>query len=292
MEDLDKWKKAGSVAFQALEYGHSLIKSGANIREVCDAVDKKIIELGAKPAWPTQVGCNEVAAHRTPDPDENTIFEDQIVCLDVGAHVDGFIGDNALTVDLSKKYSDLMKAAKEALETAIKLLAPGVMIHDVGKAIQEVITSYGFSPVKNLTGHGINRWVIHDKPSMPNYATGTGILKEGQIIAIEPFATNGKGLIEETEQSNLFALHEKRPVRSPFAREILLFVEKEYGPLPFTTRWLTPKFSKGKVALGLKELLKAGVLRSYPSLVEQSKGMVSVWEKTMLIGEKTIVLTQ
>ena len=291
-EDLEKWKQAGHIAAQALEYGRLLIKPGAKIRDVCDAVDKKIIELGAKPAWPTQVGCDEIAAHQTPDPDDDAIFENQVICLDVGAHVDGFVGDNAVSVDLSGKYSDLVKASKEALDTAIKMLAPGVEILSIGKAIQEVITSHGFSPVKNLTGHGISRWVIHDKPSMPNYATGTGVLKAGQIIAIEPFATNGKGLIEEAEQSNLFALGEKKPVRSPFAREIQQFVEKEYGPLPFTTRWLTPKFGKGKVSLALRELLQVGSLRSYPPLVEQARGMVTVCEKTMLIGENTIILTQ
>jgi methionyl aminopeptidase len=129
--EYEKWKKAGRIAAEALQYGKSLIKPGASMREVCDKVDAKIIELGARPAWPTQIGCNEVAAHYTPDPDDDAVFQDELVCLDVGAHVDGYVGDNALTVDLSGKHGKFVEAAKHAMEAAAKMVKPGASISEI-----------------------------------------------------------------------------------------------------------------------------------------------------------------
>jgi methionyl aminopeptidase len=126
--------------------------------------------------------------------------------------------------------------------------------------------------------------VIHDKPSIPNVeAKNLGTLKEGQVIAIEPFVTDGKGMIYEQDQANLFALVQKKPVRSPYARELLQYIEKEYNTLPFTTRWLSAKFGVGKVNLGLNELLRNGSLHSYAPLVEEGSGMVAVHENTLLV---------
>ena len=292
-ENIEDWKKANRIAAEALQYGASLLKKGAVLREVCDAVDQKIIDLGARPGWPTQVGCNATAAHYTPDPDDNEVCEDQIICLDVGAHINGCIGDNAVTVDLSGKYSDLVKAAKDAFEAAKKVVAVGAKIQDISAAIQETIISAGFSPVRNLSGHTISQYIIHDAPTIPNVQTNLQTeLVKGQVIAIEPFATTGGGIVDEGERANLFALWNKKPVRSQYAREIIQFVEQEYKNLPFTTRWLSKKFGTGKTNLALKELNQAGVLHSYPPLVEKNKGMVAVHENTLLVDDKVEVLTR
>ena len=293
MEDLDKWKKAGKIAAEALEYGRGLIKNGAVIREVCDKIDQKIIELGALPAWPSQVGLDAVAAHATPEDDDNSVFDNQLVCLDVGAHIDGCVGDNAVSVDLSGKYSDILKASEEALKNAMKVVRVGVTLGEIGRVIQDTIQSFNLQPVKNLCGHGISPWIIHDKPSIPNFDTkDTRILQGDQIIAIEPFATNGAGMIYEADHGNIFALVNVKPVRSPYAREILKFVGENYKNLPFATRWLIKQFGKGKTSLALNELMRAGILHAYPPLIEKNKGMVAVFEKTLYVGDKVEVLTK
>jgi methionyl aminopeptidase len=292
-ENIDNWRKAGKIAAQALQYGAKLIKKGAVMHDVCDSVDKKILELGAKPAWPTQVGCDAVAAHSTPDPDDKTTFENQLVCLDVGAHIDGCIGDNALTIDLSGKYSDLVKVTKDALNAAHKAIAVGAKVSDISAAIQDTIVSAGFSPVRNLSGHTISPFIIHDAPTIPNINTNLKTtLVKGQVIAIEPFATTGAGVVDEGDRANLFALWNKKPVRSQYAREVMKFIEEEYANLPFTTRWLVPKFGQGKTNLALRELQQAGALHSYPPLIEKAKGMVSVHENTFLVDDKVEVLTK
>ncbi len=294
IDNYDKWKKAGKIAAEALEYGRSLIKKGNKVLDVCDPVDKKIFELGAKPAWPTQVSINEAAAHFTPDQDDDLTFGDDLVSMDVGVHIDGFVGDNATSVDLSGKYSDIIDAAKEALDAAIKTVKPGVSVGEIGKAVQEVITSYGLSPVKNLSGHGISQWVIHDRPSIPNYNNNDKTkIEVNKIIAIEPFVTNGVGMIMETERANIFSLVNKKPVRSPYAREILKYIEENYYNLVFTTRWLEKVFGKGKTNLALKELWRLGIIQDHPPLIERSKGIVTVFEKTMLVTENGVeILTR
>jgi len=292
MEDFDKWKQAGKIAAQALEYGKSLIKNGAVIREVCDKIDAKVIELGAKPAWPTQVGLDSTAAHYTPDHDDDSVFDNNLVCLDVGAHIDGCIGDNATSVDLSGKYADILKASEEALKNAIKTVRVGATLGEIGRAIQETIEGFKLVPVRNLSGHGISPWVIHDRPSVPNYDTkDTRTLQGDQIIAIEPFATNGAGMIYEAEKANIFALVNVKPVRSPYAREILAHVVENYRNLPFTTRWLVKQFGVGKTNFAINELLRLGMLHPHPPLIERNKGMVAVFEKTLYVGDKVEILT-
>jgi len=293
MENLDHWRKAGKIAAQALDYGRTLIKNGAIIREVCDKIDAKIIQLGALPAWPTQVGLDAVAAHSTPDFDDNTVFDNNLVCLDVGAHIEGCVGDNALSVDLSGKYDAHINAADNALKAAIKVVRIGATLGEIGNAIQEAIQNEGLVPVRNLCGHGISPYIIHDKPSIPNYDTkDTRTLTADQIIAIEPFATNGAGMIAEAEQANIFSVTNPKPVRSPYAREVLKFCLDNYKNLPFTHRWLVAKFGQGKTNLALNELLRNNILHPYPPLVEKGKGMVAVFEKTLYVGDKVEVLTK
>jgi methionyl aminopeptidase len=292
MEDLAAWRRAGVVAAQALEYGRTLIKDGATIRDVCDKVDAKVVALGARPAWPTQVALDEVAAHFTPDPGDDAVFDGDLVCLDVGAHVDGCIGDNATTVDLSGRHTHIVKASEEALRNAIRTVAVGVTLGEIGRVIQDTIESHGLKPIRNLSGHGISPWVIHDSPTVPNFGNDDErVLQGDQVIAIEPFATDGMGLIQEAGQANLFAVVADRPVRNPLAREVLATVRSEYRSLPFTTRWLSPRFGPGKSRLALAELKRNGIVHAYPPLVEKGKGMVAVFEKTLYVGDKVEVLT-
>jgi len=292
MEDFDNIRKAGKIAAEALEYGKSLIKPGKSLLEVSELVEKKIEELGGKPAFPAQISMDSIAAHYCAEPDDKNIFDKQVCSLDVGVHVDGFIGDTAGTVDLSGNFKDLVKASEEALKEAIKIVQIGTKVNQIGKVIQETISGFGFSPIKNLTGHGLSKFNIHDKPTIPNFDTGDETeLEKGMIIAIEPFATDGAGMIYERDQGNIFSLIKKKPVRSQFAREALKIIET-YNNLPFTTRWLAKKMSLPKVNFALRELLKNEIIRPYPPLSEKNKGIVSQAEHSLIIDDKVEVTTK
>jgi len=289
-----KYIEAGKIAKQAREYGRELIEVGANLKDVLEKIEEKIIELGGGCAFPPQISVNQIAAHYCADPDEETVFEEGDMCkLDLGVEIDGYIADTAVTVYLGddENMKLLSEASKAALESALKLVKPGVKLKELGAAINKEIESRGFQPIRNLSGHGLAQYVIHTKPTIPNYDNGDNTeLKIGDVIAIEPFATNGVGLIYETESSNIFSEIAHKPVRSMYAREVLKLV-KEFKGLPFTTRQISRKLGMGKTRLGINELLKAGIIRGYPPLPEQKGGMVSQHEHTVIVKEESIVTT-
>ncbi|MEA2035881.1 MAG: type II methionyl aminopeptidase [Nanoarchaeota archaeon] len=290
-ETIEKYKQAGKIAAQALAYGKELIKKDAKALDVCNKVEEKIAELGALPAFPAQVSLNETAAHFCPEENDDTIFSDQIVCLDVGVHVDGFIGDNACSVDLSGNNSELVKSSQEALKAAIEKVKVGVKLSEIGKAIEDTIIGLGFQPVRNLSGHGLDQYNIHSSPTIPNFDTKEDAILGKQVIAIEPFATTGTGMIGEKGDASVFSLKEKKSVRVGFVRNILKQIGS-YNDLPFTTRWLTSKFSEPQVNYALNQLKQLEILRSYPPLVERSNGLVSQAEHSLLVDDEVIVLTK
>ena len=292
-ETIQNFIEAGKISAEALEYGKSLIKKGNSLLEATELIEKKIFELGGKPAFPVQISCNEIAAHFCAEEEDNTIFKDQVVCLDLGVHVNGAIGDNAYTIDLSGKYSDLVKAAQKALEEALKIVNVGTELRAIGKVINDAIASYGYSPVKNLSGHGLDLYEIHTKPTVPNFDDGNKfVLRKGMTFAIEPFSTNGSGFVHESGLPSVFMLEHKKPVRSPITREVLKEIES-YEGLPFAKRWLTRKFG-AKANFALREMSQLGMLHEFPPLVEISKGMVAQAEHSILIDDEgeIIVLTK
>lgn len=237
-EILEKLKKAGKIAAEALEYSKTLIKPGNYLLEATEKIESRITELGGQLAFPVQISMNDTAAHFCPASDDKTVFKDQIVKVDIGVHIDGWIGDTAMTIDLSQKNEPLVKASRDALNSALKIIRPEIQLREIGRTIHEVITSYGFSPIRNLSGHGLEEYNIHAKPSVPNYDDGnTAKLEENQLIAIEPFATDGAGVVYESSNANVFVLLDRKPVRMPMIRNILNEIDS-YNWLPFTPRWL------------------------------------------------------
>ena len=286
--NLDDWRKAGKIASEALEYGRKLVKPGAKFIEVADLIETKIVELGGQCAFPCGLSLDHVAAHQCPDPDDKIVFAEQVVKLDVGVHVNGAIGDNAVTIDLSGKYSDLAKSSKAAVDAVAKEIHVGMELRKIGKIVSDTITSYGYKPIRNLSGHGLMPYDVHEWPTVPNYDNqDTTKLVHGMIIACEPFATDGEGLVNEAEDANIFSMVQKRPIRSPITRAISPDVES-YKTLPFTTRWLSRTHHPVKLNFALREMVQSGMLHAYPPLLEAKRGMVSQHERTFFVGEDKV----
>jgi methionyl aminopeptidase len=292
LEYYENFKKSGKLARETLEYGASLIKPGASYVSVLRSILKKIEDLGAKPAFPPQMSLNETAAHFMPSPNDDVVFNDELIKLDIGINVDGAIGDNATTVDLSGKWKDLVKASREAVNNATKIIEVGTPIRNIGKEIQETILSYNdYTSVKNLSGHGLAPYVIHCKPTIPNYDNGneTKITKD-MTFACEPFATPGKGLIRESGDGWIFRMVAKKPVRDPVARKLISKFE-EFNGLPFSLFETDTNVPYFKLRVALKQMERLNIIQSYPPLVEETKGMVSQAEHSILIdsdGKKFI----
>ena len=293
-ETMQKILQAGKIASQVRREGAKRFVPGASALEVMDFCEKRIKELGGQIAW-AQMALNETAAHFCPDDEDKTILQEgDVTKIDIGVHLDGYIADNAMTVVVgkTKEQQDLVKAAQNALKAAIKLVEPGRQLWELGEAQSCEAEALGFKTVRNLCGHTIGHYQVHGGVSIPTYNNKDKTeLQDGWQIAIEPFVTNGKGLIKEKPPSTIFMVEKEKGVRSPYARKIMDEVKSLHG-LPFTTRWLTRKIGKGGVAFGLRELQQSGIVRAYPPLVEVAHGLVSQFEHSMIVGKKTIVYTR
>jgi len=285
--------KAGVLAKQVRAFGKSLIVVGASYNSIILQIKSKILELGAVAAFPPQIAINDVAAHYLPAPNQDVIFDEtMVVSLDIGVCVDGAIGDCAVSVDLTadNKYKTLIEASQKALEAAQSILKVGLPIGEIGRVIEETIQSYGFEPVRNLSGHGVGKYEIHTKPGIPNYDTGSKkTLEPGMTFAIEPFATSGSGMIHEVGEAHIFSFSTKRAVRSPTAK-ILLKKIATFQNLPFDTHDLVDaKTPYAKVKFGLRELIQSGIIAAHPPLVEVDNGIVTQAENTVMIDSDGIV---
>ena len=286
---MEEWIKQGKIGAQVLKYAQSIAKPGIFLYDLAEQVDKKIQELGAKPAFPINLSLNHMAAHFTPTKEDNPIYnEGDLLKIDIGTHTNGYISDTAITIGDNK---ELIKASQEALKEAIKFARPGIEIRKIGAVVQDVISSHGFSPIKNLSGHQIKKYDLHAGITIPNYDNGNPQkLEEDMIIAIEPFATDGKGKIKEGKPSSIYRLIEKRPVRDPTTKKILNHIEKEYTTLPFCKRWLLKQFPTANFSLKILE--NQGIIKQYAQLPEETKGLVSQAEHTVLVKDKPIILTK
>lgn len=291
-EVLQDYIKAGKIAAAALRFGKEQIKEGVKIKDVLEATEAFIKEQGAKPAFPAQISLNTTAAHACAREDDETTFQKtDIVKLDVGVHVNGYVGDNAVTINLdpkNKEAQQLVEASKAARDAAIKIIKAGITPHEIGKVIEEEITKRGFEPIRNLSGHGVGQYQIHTSPSIPNYGNeDTHPLEENQVFAIEPFATTGKGMIHSVGEATIYTLTRIKPIRNTLARPVLERI-KTYKGLPFTKRWLTKEFGLPRTHMALQALKQASILQEYPPLVEVSDGLVSQSEHTVLVTKEGV----
>ncbi|PJF38558.1 MAG: type II methionyl aminopeptidase, partial [Phototrophicales bacterium] len=206
-------KTAGRIAAEALQYGASLIKPGASYHDVYAKIVDFIVDRGGFPAFPPQMSFDATAAHFMTSPTKDHVFSSEIVKLDVGVAVNGVIGDNALTIDLSGKYGDLVLASREAIELVRKRVRVGLTLGEIGALIEDAIGERGFVPVRNLSGHGLGSYVIHTSPTVPNYDNGdSSPIVSGMHFACEPFATDGIGLIGEVGTAEIYSYSAGGPV--------------------------------------------------------------------------------
>ena len=292
LEEIETYKKAGRIAAEVKEEVKRILKPGVKILTVAEFIEKKIKEKGASCAFPPNISINEIAAHYTPRfNDDITIKPGDLVKIDIGVHIDGYIGDLAFTYCSEK--NDLVKVSETVLSEVIKIIRPGVTVSEIGETIEETARENGFGVIVNLTGHTIDRYVFHGEPSIPNVRNNINYaFNEGDIIAIEPFITEGNGHVRESGSPEIFRFLQRKPVRSKEARQIITLVEEKYKSLPFAKRWLHEKFSPVKLSLALKQLEEVGAIESYPPLKEIENKKIAQAEHTIIVSEKPIVTTK
>ncbi|UCG70888.1 MAG: type II methionyl aminopeptidase [Thermoplasmata archaeon] len=285
-EALKKYRKAGKIAKMARDYGASRVREGYLLLDFAEDVEDFIRRQGGEPAFPINLALNDAAAHFTPSHDEKAKFiRGDVVKIDVGVHVDGYVGDTATTIEVgTHNWNDLIRSTNEALDAAVSLMKPNTRLDDVGAAIQRIIEAYGFVPVENLTGHSMERYKLHAGLSVPNVmGDGSGSVKLGDVIAIEPFATDGAGRVDGKKSGNIYRLIKPREIGGKDLRALISHISENYSTLPFSERWCH-RFDR-KAKQHLRKLLKAGIIYSYPILRDVGEGTVAQSEYTVLITE-------
>lgn len=290
-KDKEKILRAGKIASQVREFAKKIVKKDALLIKIAERIELEIIKLGGKPAFPTNLSINDIAAHYTPSYDDKTLAHG-LLKVDFGVHIDGFVADTSISFDLedSQENKKLIKSSEEALENVIKKIKYNISTNEIGKIIYETITKNGFTPIVNLSGHSIEKYDLHSGVTIPNIDDKKNILLDEGVYAIEPFSTKGNGKVYDGKPSGIYSLKEKKSVRSQNAREILEFIENEYSTLPFCSRWIVKKFGL-RAILALKELENSGNLHQYAQLIESSHNNVSQAEHTVLIEKDKITIT-
>lgn len=296
-EEFDSYIKAGEIAKEIKKLVLTLVKPEMKLIDIANAVDKKILELGGKPAFPVNLSLNEIAAHYTPTSDDETIAKG-ILKIDIGVAVDGYIADTALSIDLTenKEFEGMMKLNKEILEAASTTVKPGMEIKDIGNACQGVLEKWNsekqtsFSIIKGLSGHSLGQDTIHAGLTISNYRNDNRTKLYETAFAIEPFVTTGVGDIYEGQPGGIYVLRSNENVRDRDAREVLKFIKETFITRPFCLRWLEQEgFKKLKFILAM--LIKQGIVYEYPMLIEKSKKPVSQFENTFVIKDDKSICT-
>jgi len=288
-EIFEKYRDAGVLAAKILHRGVQGIRTGGSYLELVESIEVEVKEEGAALAFPLNLSLNEDAAHDTASPGDPRVFaRGDVAKLDLGIQIDGYIADTATTIDLGNN-SLLLEASERALEAAIKEVRPGATAGILGAAIQQEIECRGYRPISNLTGHGLDQYILHRSPTIPNVAINGGVvLEEGMVFAIEPFATTGSGHVGERNRKEIYSQISQKPVRIPAARAILNKV-KDCNGLPFARRWLKEKNQD----IALSALVRDRILHVYPVLSDIPGSLVSQHEHTVIVtGDGCIVTTR
>jgi len=282
-EQLSKLRKAGQVAGSARELGMSLCKAGGKLYDVAQEVEGYIREHGCGLAFPCNISRNDVAAHYTPCVDDKAVFEiGDVVKIDCGAELDGYVGDTAGTVEIgTKRYTDLIEISKTARNTVAEFMGDGTPLGEIGNAVEMVMKQAGFKPIENLCGHQIEPYNLHAGLSVPSYADGNPRkIEAGMVVAVEPFATNGEGYVVNGKLGNIVRIARERELSDPKEQEFLDYAKGEFKTFPFCARSCDFPDAERHV----KYLMRHGVLSGYAQLVEAKGGMVSQHEYTFYIA--------
>lgn len=290
MDSFDSYLEAGKIASRIRERVRKVDFSGKNLYDICENIEKDIISNAGIPAFPVNVSLNEIAAHYTAEPGDPTVVNnDDVLKVDIGVQVNGFIADTAVTVSSNAKYQALVASAESALNEAIKMAKINVSSSAIGEVIERTISRSGFKPIQNLSGHSIEQYTIHAGKSIPNIRTfGSSFqLTANQAYAIEPFVTtrDAQGVVYEGKIRNIFGVVSRKPTKDKNCDDFLQNIWDRFKTLPFTTRWLLSDYYERDARKMLEVLLKRKNIHAYPILVEGNYKVVAQAEHTIILKD-------
>ena len=292
---IEDYLKAGKIAGEVRENVRKKNWVGSTLAEICEYVESEIIKRGAKCAFPVNTSLNEVAAHYTAEPnDPKTVSDADLVKIDLGAQVNGYIADTAVTVNYDTQYDSLVQAAENALQAAMSMIKVGVKSKDVGRKIQNTIMDMGFKPIANLSGHSLDQYTIHAGKTVPNMWTiGSFSFSENEAFACEPFVTtkNALGFVRNGKIKNIYALVSRKKTKDDEADKLQEYIWNNFNMLPFALRWIVKEWEEKEARKMLDFLIKKKVVKAYAILVEANGKTVAQAEHTFIPTETGVTIT-
>jgi len=290
----EAYREAGRITNEVKEVVRSKVAPGIGYVEICELVEREIASRGGAPAFPVGIGANHVTAHYSPQEDDRSTYGDRdLLKVDFGVHVDGYVVDTAVSLTSNLEYELLLDATKSTLEAAVGAVRKDVRTGEIGGVVRREATRFGFKTIENLTGHTVERYIVHAGKSIPNIPVpGLQSLRTGDVFAIEPFLTLGSaaGYVVDAPQKTIFSIVARRRTGD---RELDAFAEKVWEDrktLPFTPRWYAAEFGSVKARGMVERLVSKKVARAYPTLVEASRSPVCQFEHTMALDDGGLVI--
>src|SRR5262245_8098687 len=204
--EIEKLARVNALVARVLKELAAAVKPGVTTKQLDEIAEQRLTEAGAEPAFKGYHGypaticasVNEEVVHGIPS--ARALVEGDIISIDMGAKLDGFYGDSAVTVPVGRVTPEaerLLQVTKTALDRAVAAVKAGGRVADIGAAVRSYVEANGFSVVREFVGHGIGT-ELHEEPQIPNYGTaGRGPrLQEGMALAIEPMVNAGKPAVK------------------------------------------------------------------------------------------------
>ena len=290
----DQYRKSGKITGEVKSVVKAKVAPGMTYLEACDLVEREVKSRGGELAFPTGIGVNHVTAHYAPQAGDMGVFtESDLIKVDFGVHVDGYVTDTAVSLTWNPQHQVLLDAAERALEAAVATARRDPRTGEIGREIRHVAALMGLKTIENLTGHTLDRFVVHAGKSIPNlYIPGMQSLKKGDVFAIEPFVTTGNaaGYVVDGESQTIFSIVARKKTGEKEADSFADMVWEKRKTLPFTPSWFVKEYGSAKMEKILERLLSKKVVRAYPTLVEASGSPVAQFEHTMALDETGLVI--
>jgi methionyl aminopeptidase len=290
----EQYRTSGKIVREVKPIASSAVKPGVSYLEVCDIVRKEVESRGGRLAFPTGIGVNEVTAHYAPQEGDESVFKDgDLVKVDFGVHVEGYVTDTSVSVTFNPDFNLLLEATERSLEVAIATARRESRTGEIGREIHREAARFGFKTIENLTGHTVDRYTVHAGKSIPNlFMPGMQQLKSGDVFAIEPFLTLGSaaGYVVDAPSTTIFSLVGRKKTGIAELDDFADRVWEERKTLPFTPRWYAAEFGAKKIQEIVGRLVAKRILRGYPTLVEASGNPVAQFEHTMSLNESGLVV--
>jgi methionyl aminopeptidase len=269
---MEYYIKAGRIASKVRNETLKTVDEGVKLLDCAKFAEDMTFQMGGKMAFPCNISVNEIASHYTPLYGKRKFVYGNLVKIDIGVHVNGYIADTAATIEIGTHNNEmLIKAAEKALDKAIKEIHEGVNTKRLGRIVENVIKSYGCNVVTDLTGHSVDRYTIHSGINIPSYSGAFfgNTLHAGDVIAVEPFTTYGRGRTKHGEARIFSLLYSKNNNNSIYQQ-----LESQFNTLPFTSRWMQDSDKLKKIK---------PFLRNYPVLIESDGCPVAQAEHTIIV---------